>query len=80
MLCLGFTHLFNYDLVSKLSVPGEGDAEAPKNLGGRRGSSVNLQMLASFSDSSTSSSAPSSSKPTTDGGGGKTKVESGSLE
>ena len=78
MLCLGFTHLFNYDLVSKLSVPGEGDAEAPKNLGGRRGSSVNLQMLASFSDSSTS--APSSSKPTTDGGGGKTKVESGSLE
>ena len=72
MLCLGFTHLFNYDLVSKLSVPGEGDAEAPKNLGGRRGSSVNLQMLAS-------SSSSSSSKPATDGGG-KTKVESGSLE
>ena len=33
-------------LVSKLSVPGEGDPEVPTNLGRRRGSAVNLHMLA----------------------------------
>ena len=33
-------------LVNKLSVPGEGDPEVPTNLGRRRGSAVNLHMLA----------------------------------
>ena len=32
--------------MSKLSVPGEGDPEVPTNLGRRRGSAVNLHMLA----------------------------------